>query len=104
MVIIVKKISKFKANDKNINFPNQFCLGSIPSKFGYVEAEEVSLKGNVYDFSVDYGAIHQSDILNIRKYYSGSFSKCLLDYYYVLADLFLVNTLKDYVTIHLHLI
>ena len=28
----------------------------------------VSLKGNVYDFSVDYNVINKSDILNIHKY------------------------------------
>ena len=32
------------------------------------DAEEVSLKGNMYDFSVDYNVINKSDILNIRKY------------------------------------
>ena len=30
-------------------------------------SKEVSLKGNVYDFSVDYNAIHKSDILIIYK-------------------------------------
>ena len=38
MVIIVicllmrKKLSKFKANDKNVNFLNQVCLVSTPNK------------------------------------------------------------------------
>ena len=32
------------------------------------EAEEVSLKGNVQDFSVDYDAIDKFDIQNIHKY------------------------------------
>ena len=50
------KINKFKANSKNVNFPCEFCLGSI------------SLKGNVYDFSVDYDAIDKSNIINIHKY------------------------------------
>ena len=31
-------------------------------------AREVSLGGNVYDFSVDCHAINKSDILNIHKY------------------------------------
>ena len=30
--------------------------------------EEVSVKGNVYDFSVDYDANDNSDILNIHTY------------------------------------
>ena len=34
-------------------------------KFGATEFREVSLKGNVYDFSVDYNATDKSDILNI---------------------------------------
>ena len=32
------------------------------------ESEEVSFKGNSYDFSVHYDAINKSDILNIPKY------------------------------------
>ena len=30
--------------------------------------EEISLKGNAYDFSVDYDDIDKSTILNIHKY------------------------------------
>ena len=33
----------------------------------YVKAQEVSLKRNVYDFSVDHDAIDKSDILNFDK-------------------------------------
>ena len=40
----------------------------IYNKFDYVESEEVSLKENVSDFSVDYDVIDKSDILNIHKY------------------------------------
>ena len=40
----------------------KFCLGSISKEFEYVDAEEVSLKGNVYHFSIDYDAIDTSDI------------------------------------------
>ena len=55
MIIVIffynrKEINKFKANNKNGNFPTQFCLGSISSKFDYVESEKLSLKGSVYDF------------------------------------------------------
>ena len=63
-----KKIFKFKADNKNVNFATQFCLGSISNGFGTTESREVSLKGNVYDFSIDYNAIDKSDILNIHKY------------------------------------
>ena len=44
---------------QTMNFPTQFCLGSI---------SKVSLNGNVYDFSVDYNSINKSDILNIHNY------------------------------------
>ena len=36
--------------------------------FDCFEAEDVSLKGIVYNFSVDYDAIDKSNILNINKY------------------------------------
>ena len=36
--------------------------------FSATESREVSLNGNVYDFSVDYNPIDKSDILNIQKY------------------------------------
>ena len=48
-----KEFSKFKANNKNVNFPTQFCLRSISKGFEASESREVSLNGNVYDFSVD---------------------------------------------------
>ena len=67
-----KEIDKFKVSSKNNNFPSQVCLGTISNKFDYVDSEEVSLKGNVYDFSVDYNAIDKSSILNIHKYLMGN--------------------------------
>ena len=63
-----KEIIKFKADNKTVNFPTQFCLGSIFDRFSAIESREVSLNGNVYDFSVDYSSIDKSDILNIHKY------------------------------------
>ena len=69
---------EFKTNIKNVDFANQFFLGCISNKFAIsnkiwvylinFETEKVSLKGNVYDFLVNYDAIDKSDILNIRKY------------------------------------
>ena len=44
-----KEIFKFKADDKNINFPTRFYLGSISDGFSNIESK-VSLNGNVYDF------------------------------------------------------
>ena len=63
-----KEISKFKDDKKNVNFPTQFCLGSISNGFSATGSREVSLNGNVYDFSVNYNFIDKSDILNIHKY------------------------------------
>ena len=62
-----KDIFNFKASNKNINFPNQFCIGSISNGFSTTESREVSLNGNVYNFSVDYNSIDKSDILKIHK-------------------------------------
>ena len=62
-----KEINKFKASNKN-NFSSQFWLGSISNKFDSNDLNEISFKGNVYGFSVDYSAIDKSNILNINKY------------------------------------
>ena len=61
-----KGIIKFKAENKNVNFPTQFCLGSISDGLSATEFREVSLSGNGYDFSVGYNSIDNSDILNTR--------------------------------------
>ena len=63
-----KETFKFKADNGNINFLPQFCLGSISNEFGATLSTEISLKGNVYDFSVYYDVIDKSEILNIHKY------------------------------------
>ena len=63
-----KKSFKFEADNKNVNFPTRFCLGSISDGFSNIESREVSLNGDVYDFSPDYNSIDKSDMLNIHKY------------------------------------
>ena len=63
-----KEIFKFKADNKNVNFPARFCLGSISIRFSTTEFREVPLNGSVYDFSVDYKSIGKSGILNIHEY------------------------------------
>ena len=63
-----KKNLKFKADNGNINFPTQLCVGIISNEFNYVDAELISFKGNVYGFSIDYNAIDKFDILDIQKY------------------------------------
>ena len=63
-----KEIFEFKADNKNVNFPTQFCLRNISNGFSATEFREVSSDGNVYDFSVDYRSSDKSDILNIHKH------------------------------------
>ena len=67
MLVNGKEIIKFKADNKNVNFATQFCLGSISDGFSATQSREVSLNGNVYDFSVYYNSIDKFDILNIHK-------------------------------------
>ena len=38
-----KEIIKFKANDKNVNFPTRFCLGRISERFSTTESREVNI-------------------------------------------------------------
>ena len=63
-----KEIFKFKASNKNVNFPTQFCLGGISNGFSATESREVSLNLNAHNFWVDYNPIDKSDTLNILKY------------------------------------
>ena len=46
----------FKANNGNVNFPTRPCLGSKPDVFHATVSREESLRGNIYDCSVDYNA------------------------------------------------
>ena len=68
MFVNGKEIFKFKADNKNVNFPTQLCLESISNGFSATESREVSLDRNVYDFSFDYNSIDKFDMLNIHKY------------------------------------
>ena len=63
-----KEIIKLKVDNRNVNFPTLYCLGSISDGFSATEFREVSSNGDVYYFSVDYNSIDNSDILNIHKY------------------------------------
>ena len=49
LFVNVKQIFKFEANNKNVNFPTQFCLESVSNGFIDV-SRKVSLNGKVYDF------------------------------------------------------
>ena len=66
--LLTETKSKFKTNNKNANFPFQFCVESISNKCDYIDSKEVFLKGNMNDFSADYNAIDKSNILNTHKY------------------------------------
>ena len=63
-----KEIFEFKINNKNVNIPMQFCIGSISNGFSATESRVISLNRNVYDFSVDYNSVDKSNISNIHKY------------------------------------
>ena len=63
-----KKKIKFKSDNKNVNFLTRLCLGSISNGLSAAESREVYLYGNVFNFSVDYNSIDESEILNIHKY------------------------------------
>ena len=56
----------FKANNVSVNFPLHVSLGSISNKFSHTEAEEVSLKGSVYELSIAYRDIAVDNILDIH--------------------------------------
>ena len=68
LCLIGKEIFKFLADNKNVDFPTQFCLESISNRFIATKPGDVSLNGNMYDFSVGYNSINKSDMLNIHKY------------------------------------
>ena len=57
-----QEIFKFKADNKNVNFPTQFCLESISNGFSNTGSREVSVNGNIYDFSVNCSSVDKSEI------------------------------------------
>ena len=65
----MEKIFKFKADNKSVNFPTRFFLGSISDGFSNTTSREVSLDGNMYDFSVYYNSVEKSHKLNIHEYF-----------------------------------
>ena len=66
-----KETIKFKADNKNVNFPNRFCLESIPDVFSATESREASLNGNVF-------AKKMFSLFIVLLNFSGTFTtKCL---------------------------
>ena len=64
-----RKIFRFKAGNKNVNFSAQYCLSSISNGVRATKSREVSLNGNVHDFFwLYYNSINKSDRSNIQKY------------------------------------
>ena len=64
-----KQVTKFKAKDSEIK-ANQLTLGSIStsSNLSSSDIEDSKYYGNFYDFSVDYSAITNDEILDIHNY------------------------------------
>ena len=60
------EIHKFTAKDSKTN-PYELCLGNISKDWSIDNMTKTSLKGYVYDFSVDYD-ISVSNITDIHKY------------------------------------
>lgn len=55
----------FWVDNKTLNFPSQFCPGSMPNKF---DTAEISFEKMCVIFQVDYNVMDKSDILYIHKY------------------------------------
>ena len=64
MVVIVNCLLTEKIYLSLKKFENQFCLGKKSNEFDCVEAEEVSLRGNLYNFWVDMWHIKHSEVLH----------------------------------------
>ena len=62
-----KEIIEFKAKDSETT-PYPLCLGYISKDWSIDNIKKTSLKGCVYDFSVNYEAIEVSDISDIHQY------------------------------------
>ena len=49
LIVCGKEIFKFKSDNKNMNFPNNFCLRNISNGFSATESRELSLNVHAYD-------------------------------------------------------
>ena len=61
------EIIKFKVKDSEI-VPYLLCLGNISKDWANDNMKKTGFNGYIYDFSTDYNAINESDILDIHKY------------------------------------
>ena len=62
-----KEIINFKDKGSKI-VPYTLCLGNVSKDFSPLNLTNSGLYGYIYDFSVNYGAIANDKILDIRKY------------------------------------
>ena len=46
------------------------CLGNISADFNAANAQKTGLHGNIYNFSVEYGAFSDFEIYDIHGYFS----------------------------------
>ena len=62
-----KEVTKFKAKiSELIKYP--MCLEGLSKDYNRNSRKDTGLYGNVYDFSVDYSAITNDEILDIHNY------------------------------------
>ena len=62
-----KQVINFKAKISEL-IKYTMCLGGLSKDYDTNSRKDTGLYGNVYDFSIDYGAITNDHILDIHKY------------------------------------
>ena len=62
-----KEVAKFKAKNSEL-IKYAMCLGGLSKDYNKNSRKDTRLYGNVYDFSVNYSAITNDEILDIHKY------------------------------------
>ena len=62
-----KETIKLKPKNSEI-VATPVCLGNISKEFSVDNLRKTGIYGHAYDFSVDYDAIANYDLLNIHKY------------------------------------
>ena len=65
--VLIKQICKFKGLDDKP--PDQFYLGIISKDFTNDEMKEITLNGNLSNFSIDYRAIDTKNKFDIHNYF-----------------------------------
>ena len=62
-----KQVINFKAKNSEL-IKYTMCLGDLSKDYNKNSCKDTGLYGNVYDFSVDYSAITNDEIIDIHKY------------------------------------